>query len=438
MQVSFEQLDGLKRQITATMPAETVNELRSTEAKKLSKQVRLQGFRPGKAPVKMVQKMYKNDINGRILNDAFEQAFQQAAQENEFRLAGQPSITDVKLEDDQPLELTAEFEVYPEIEPVGIDGVELELIESSVKDENLDEMIQRLQKQHAEYHETEEAAQDNDRVLIDFTGTIDGEAFEGGSGEEMTVEVGGGQMIKDFDDGLRGLKAGEEKTISVSFPEDYPAEQLQGKTAEFAIKCHKVERPDMPEVNDEFAQKFGVDTLEQFQKDLLSNMNRELADRVDAKNKEVILDAWLEANTFDVPQALIDQEVDVLAKDMGIQEAPGGTDEQQHKTMLNTLFSERAAKRVGLGLLMGAYISKEEIQVDESLMEEKLENISMSYQDPEEVKQHYRQDPQARQNLQALILEEQVVQKLRDQASVTTQEKPFTELMSEQQQQGRM
>jgi trigger factor len=433
MQVSFEKLDGLKRQIKAVMPTDQVEALRSAEAQKLSKQVRLQGFRPGKAPVKLVRKMYIDDINGRILNTAFDDAFKQASAENEFRIAGQAMIDDVKMEDNQPLEMTASFDVYPDVEPKDIAGVEVEQVNSSVSDENLEEMIARLQKQHAEYSATDEPAQTDDRITIDFEGKIDGEVFEGGTGEDMTIEVGGGQMLPDFDNGLLGLSPGEEKVIDVTFPDEYQAENLQGKTAQFTLKCKGLERPTLPEINDEFAEKFGVDSADKFKTDLLDNMNRELSDRVRSENKQAVLDKWLESNEFDVPEALVQQEVEVLAKDMGIGEPPKGTDMQKHHETLSTIFADRAKKRVGLGLLMGAYITKSEMTVEDERLEKRLEELSASYQDPEEVKQHYTNDSQANASLRALVLEEQVVDTLLGQAKVKTVDKPFTEIMQQQQ-----
>lgn len=433
MQVSFEKLDGLKRQIKATIPADKAESMRQSEAQKLAKQVRLQGFRPGKAPVKMVQKMYLSDINGRILNAQFEAAFQEAAKDNEFRMAGQPIIDTLEMEAGEPITFTANFEVYPEIEPVDIDGKTVEQIVAAVADEDLDEMIERLQKQHATYSESDKKAKKGDRITVDFDGTIDGEAFEGGSAKDMTIEVGGGQMLADFDKGLKDMKAGEEKTISVAFPEDYPAETLQGKTAAFVIKAHKVEKAELPEVDEAFAKQFNVDSVEKFKEELMTNMNRELDERVNSKNKEAILDVWLEANEFDVPAALIQQESMVMAKDMGIGEPAEGADKEQHQQMIEQFFGERAKKRVALGLLMGAYISNREIKVDEAKLDARLETLSSSYEDPEEVKRHYKQDRQAAASLQALILEDQVVEALRDSAKISEVSKPFSELMSEQQ-----
>ena len=329
------------------------------------------------------------------------------------------------------LEFEATFEVYPEIELKGLESIEVEKPVVDVKDEDLANMLETLRKQHASWVESNEAAGENARVTIDFVGTIDGEEFEGGKAEDFPLELGQGRMIPGFEDNIAGKKAGEEVVADVTFPEEYHAENLKGKAAQFTITVKKVEVQELPELNEEFATQFGISEggVDALKEEVKKNMSRELAQAVKAKVKEQAIDGLLAQNEIDVPKALVDQEIDALRK-QAAQRFGGDADNMPE--LPAELFQEQAVKRVKTGLLLGEVIKSDDIKADDAKVEELIDTMASAYEDPSEVVEYYKSNDQLMQQMRNVALEEQAVDAIVSKAKVTDVETAFDDIMNPQ------
>ena len=314
MQVSVETTQGLERRLTITVPADTVDSAVKSRLQQLAKTQRINGFRPGKVPVNVIKKRFGQAVRQEVAGDVMQQNFYQAVIQEKIQPAGMPKFELTKDEDGQDLEFTASFEVYPEVEVKGVSDIEIEKPVVEITDEDLDNMMETLQKQHATWKEVKRKAKKDDKVIIDFVGSIDGEEFEGGKAEDFALELGKDRMIPGFEKPLVGAKAGEEVTIEVTFPEDYHAENLKGKDAVFQTTVKKVEGLNLPKVDEEFAKLFGVEEggVDALKAEVRKNMQRELNQTLKAQVKEDVIAKLVEANEIDIPQALIDQEVNAL------------------------------------------------------------------------------------------------------------------------------
>ena len=329
-------------------------------------------------------------------------------------------------EEGKELEFEAKFEIYPEVELEGLDDIKVERPAVEVKDEDLDEMFVTLQEQHKTWKENKRKTKKGDKLTIDFLGRVDGEEFEGGKAENFELELGAGRMIPGFEKEITGMKVSEEKTIQVTFPEDYHAENLKGKDAEFDIKVHKTEGPELPEVDDEFAKLFGVEEggVEALREEVSKNMGRELAQAVKAKVKDQVIEGLLEANDVDLPKALISQEVDVL-RQQAMQRFGGQVDPKNMPQLPAEMFEEQAKRRVKVGLLLGEVIKVNELKVDDAKVAELIETAASAYEDPQEVVDYYNNNQELKQQMQNVALEEQAVEFLLEKANVTDKEASY-------------
>ena len=430
MQVSVESTGALARRMTVQVPAERISKEVETRLKKVGKTARLDGFRKGKIPFSVIRKRFGDQIHREVLGDVIQSTYVEALREQELNPAGQPAIDPASTEPGKDLEYTATFEVYPEIKDPKVDGLEIERISAEVGDEDLDKMIETLRRQRADWVDVERKAADGDRVTIDFIGSIDGEEFEGGKADDYPVTIGAGQLLADLEKGLIGLIVEDKKDIEVAFPDDYHADELKGKTALFAVTAKKIEEQELPELNEEFVKNFGMEAgdLDAFRSQVRDNMTRELADRIRNDLHKKVMDALWAANTIDLPQALIDQEVQYLREDsvrrMGIED-------MSHLPPPEP-FQDDATRRVGLGLLLNAVISGEKLTVDAEKLEVKLSGIASSYEKPEEIIKQYRSKQNLMQQLEMAVLEEQVVELLMDKGAVTDKKIKFDDLMGHQ------
>lgn len=334
------------------------------------------------------------------------------------------------LEDGKDFVYSVEFEVYPEIELKGLETIEVEKPVVSVKDEDLENMLETLRKQQAQWKEVSEAATADSRITINFTGSIDGEEFEGGKAEDFALVMGEGRMIPGFEDGIVGHKAGEEFDIEVNFPEDYHAENLKGKAAKFAIVLKKVEQRELPEFTEEFIKRFGIvdGTLEGLRAEVHKNMERELKNAVRNRIKAQVLDGLVNANEIEVPAAVVDGEIDVLRRQAAQR---FGGNEKQAMELPRELFEEQAKRRVVIGLLLGEVISANELKADEDRVKALIEEMASAYEDPAEVIEYYSKNNELMNSVRNLALEEQAVEKVLEVAKVTEKETNFTELMNQ-------
>lgn len=427
MQVSVESTSTLERRMKVQVPAEQVDKEVQSRLREVSKTARLDGFRKGKVPISVVRKRFGGQVHREVMGDLIQSSYADALTQEKLRPASQPAIEPSSVEEGKDLEYTAVFEVYPEPEIKQLDGLEIEQVTATISDGDLDEMIETLRKQRATWEESDSAAVEGDRVTIGFVGTIDGEEFEGGKADDYPVTIGAGQLLPDLEQGLVGLKAGDEKSIDVAFPDNYQAAELAGKTAAFAVTVAKVEVQVLPEINQDFIKEFGEEDtdLDGFRASVKDNMQRELDERLGGMHRQAVLNAFWAANEIELPKALVEEEAQQLLEDsarrMGLPDAS-----QLPKT---EAFDDEAKRRVGLGLLIGKVIEGESVKVESDKVDAKLDDLTASYQQADDVKRQYRSNPQMMQQIEMLVLEEQVVEMLTAKGNVAVKEQTFSEVM---------
>ncbi|MGR5127621.1 trigger factor [Photobacterium swingsii] len=431
MQVTVETTEGLERHLTITVPAANIEDAVKVELQKIAKNRRFDGFRPGKAPIKMVARMFGASVRQEVMGEVMQRHFIEAIVKEKINPAGAPTFTPVEFAEGQDLVFKASFEIFPEITLQGLDKIAVEKPAVEVKAEDVETMIETLRKQQATWSEADVAAVADSRVTIDFNGSIDGEEFDGGKAEGFALAMGQGRMIPGFEDGIVGKNAGEEFTVEVSFPEDYHAENLKGKAASFAIKLHKVEAQELPELTEEFVAKFGVNdgSVDGLKAEVRKNMEREMKQAVKGRIKDQVLNGLIEQNDIAVPAALIDQEINVLRQQAAQR---FGGDAKNMPELPRELFEEQAKRRVVVGLLLGEVIKSEELKADDERVKALINEMASAYEDPTEVVAYYEQNEQMMNNMRNVALEEQAIDALIAKAQVTEKEVGFNELMNQQ------
>ena len=432
MQVSVETTQGLERRITITVPSENVETEVKKRLQQLSKTQRIDGFRAGKVPVSVINKRFGPAVRQEVAGEVMQRNYIEAIVSEKINPAGAPTFAPKSLEAGKGLEFSATFEVYPEVEVQGLDKITVEKPAVTVTDEDLANMLETLRKQHAAWADVDAAAGENDRVTVDFVGTIDGEVFEGGKAEDFPLELGQGRMIPGFEDNIVGKKAGEEVVADVTFPDDYHAENLKGKAAQFTITVKKVEAQELPELSEEFATKFGVTEggVDALKEEVKKNMTRELDQAVKASVKDQAIKGLLANNEIEVPKALVDQEVDALRQQAAQR---FGGDAQNMPELPAELFHEQAVTRVKTGLLLGEVIKANDIKVDDAKVEALIATVASAYEDPTEVVEYYKGNDQLMQQMRNVAMEEQAVEAILAKAVVTDVEKAFDDIMNPQQ-----
>jgi len=427
MQVSIETTTGLQRCMTIGIPAAEVEEKVTAELKQLAKGRRIDGFRPGKVPPAVIKRMFGKQARYEALNQQMQQSFFKAVQDQEVKLAGMPSFEPTVDEEGKDFEFKATFEVYPEVSLKDFSELTIEQKTASVSDEDLEKMVDTLRKQNTVWNEVDAAAESGDRVTIDFEGFIDGEAFEGGKAEGHSLELGSGSMIPGFEDAIVGFAKGDEKTIDVTFPEDYHKEELKAKPAQFKIVVHKVEKGELPEMNEGFFSSFGVEstTEEEFRAEIRTNMERELKRALRTLTKNTVIEKLTEANEVDVPAALVDQEIDRL-RQQAVQQFGGQMDASQ---LPAEIFKGQAESRVKVGLLLSAAIEAEDMKPSEEKVAELIEEIAQTYQEPEQVREYYANNAQQKSQIESLALEDQLIEKVLAAATVEVAETSYEEVI---------
>ena len=431
MQVSVETTQGLERQLTITVAADKIDAEVKNRLRDLAKRQRIDGFRPGKAPVALIQKRYGLAVLQEVAGEQMQRHFYEAIIANKLTPAGNPTFAPGQLEQGKDLEFKATFEVYPDVEVKNLDKIEVNKPVVEIADADLDKMLDTLRKQHAKWEAKKGKAATGDRVVIDFVGSIGGEEFEGGKATNFTLELGQGRMIPGFEDGIVGKKAGEQVTVEVTFPEEYHAENLKGKAASFAVTVNTVEQQVLPELNDEFAALFGLETatVDALKAEVRKNMERELNQNIKAKVKEQVIKGLLANNDVEVPQALIGGEVEVLRK-QALQRFGNNLDPKQLPELPASLFEEQAKDRVKVGLLLGEVIKTSELKVDDKKVQALIETVASAYEDPQEVIQYYNSNKELLQSMRNVALEEQAIEVILATAKVTEQKAAFDEIMN--------
>ena len=432
MDVTVENLEGLNRKITLALPWEGIRAAVDKKLSQTQRKAKVQGFRPGKAPLKMVDAMYGTDIRNEVLNDAVVKAFYEVVEAQKLRVAGLPRFNEVENQDDEnTFKIDAQFEVFPEVKVGDLSAQEVEKTTTEVSDAEVDKTIEILRGQRTRYNHVERAAQKEDRVIIDFAGKIDGEAFDGGSAENYPFVLGQGQMLPEFEAGVEGLKEGESKDVEVSFPEDYHGKEVAGKTATFTITLRNVSAATLPEVDEEFAKQLGImdGDVAKMRDEVKKNVSREVNRRVAEKNKAAVMDALLAVTEFDVPAALVQEETGRMMQDARQNFINQGFDAKQLPELPADMFTEQATRRVKLGLILAQLVEEQQLQPTNDDIRDIVAEFAESYEDPAEVIEWYMGDAERQQGPAALATEAKVVEFVLAKAKVTDKALSFDEVM---------
>jgi trigger factor len=438
LQITTNKTSNLETQLTVKVPVATIQGRVESRIQQVAKTAKIDGFRKGKVPVSHIRAQYGAGIQQEVINDVIRDTVFDAIREENIRAVGMPNIDDVKLENDF-LVYQATVEVFPEVEVQSLEGVDVERQTATVGDADVDTMIESLQKQRQTFAAKEDAAANGDQVKFDFEGSIDGELFDGGAAQDFSLVLGSGRMIPGFEDGIVGMKAGEEKTIDVTFPEDYQAENLKGKQAQFKINVKSVETPAVPELDEAFFEQFGVKEggLDKLKADVRKNMEREVKNAARAQVKEATFNALLEKNEIEIPGSMLEQEID-RQRDMMLNRFAqqfGADPKNFSKDMLpNELFEEQALRAARLGVLVSSIIEANKLEVDQARVDAFINEMAENYEDPKEVVDFYSNNKQERANIEAVVLEDQVVDYLLAQANVSDKDVSYQDLLASQQQ----
>ena len=430
MQVSLETTRGLERRMKVQVPAERVEREVEEQLKSLTKKAKVDGFRPGKVPLKVLRERFGDQVRSDVVRDLLQSTFSEALAQEKLNPAGGPRIDSINTAPGKDLEFTAVFEVYPEVKLTGMSGIKVERPVADVTADDVDAMLDNLRRQHASWEKVSRAAADGDRVQIDFEGFLDGTPFPGGKGEKVQVVLGEKRMLPDFEKGLVGIKADELREFDVNFPADYHAPEMAGKKAHFKVSAHVVEGQVLPEMDEAFCKSFGIQEggVAKLREEVTDNMRRELEDTVRRKLKDQALEGLLKANKLDLPKALVDEEVERLRHDALVR--IGVRDAKKASELPRELFEEQAVKRVSLGLLVGEIITQQRLTVDVKRVDERLERMASEYSKPAEAVRSFRSNNDIMRQVETVVLEEQAVDWLLGQAKVTDAPTTFKALMN--------
>jgi len=434
MAVHVETLEKLERRITLTLPADSIQGEVDSRLKRLARTVKADGFRPGKVPMSVVSQRYGYSVQYEVVNDHVGKAFSDATTEAKLRVAGAPRITQ---KDDAPagvLAFDATFEVYPEVAMGDFASLQIERISTEVTEAAIDRTIDILRTQRRTFglRPAAEGAVEGDRVTIDFEGKIDGEPFAGGKSEDFQFIVGEGQMLAQFDQAVRGMKAGENKTFPLQFPADYQGADVAGKEADFLVSLKRIEAAHLPEVDDAFARSLGIadGTVEALRADVKKNLEREVKFRILARNKAAVMDALSAAATLEIPSALVAAESDRLADQMRANLKERGFKDADKLPIPAENFTEQATRRVRLGLVVGELVRTQQLQARPEQLQKHIEELSQSYEKPLEVMRWYLGDRKRMAEVESVVIENNVVEFVLSRAKVSDKVLPFDELMT--------
>ncbi len=430
MNVKVEKKEGLTRVVIVEVPCEDIDKKVNEKIAKFGQNANVPGFRPGKVPAKVLMQKYGDSARQEVLGETIQTSLMDALTKENLNPAGMPKVDVKQFEPGKPLIFDAEFEEYPEIDVKPMGEVEIDQISAETSEQDLEKVMANMRKQHSKWNDVDRASKNDDQVVIDFEGFIDDKAFDGGSAKEVPLVLGSNSMIPGFEEGLVGAKAGDERDVKVKFPKEYHNADYADKDALFKIKVHKVQEAELPELDDKFAEGFGVKEggLAALKEDLIKNMNRELQNIVTTKNKQVVIDQLLEANKFDIPQALIENETKHLREQM-MKQFGENVDKKQLPELPDEMFSVEAKRRVTIGLLVGSVIKKNDIKADPDRVKELIEVAAGMYKNPKEVLDWYYEDRTRLAQFEMLAVENQVLDVLSEKAKITKKDLSYDEVM---------
>lgn len=430
MQIAVENLGQLQRRMTITIPASEIEQQIETRLKQKAPSIKIKGFRPGKVPMDVIRRNFGDAVRQEVIGDLIRSSFYEAISQEKLDVAGAPQINPKSMSVGEPLEYEAVFEIYPKIELKDLSGVVIEKLLANVSDDDLAKVLEKLRNQYADWVEVDRPAQNGDRVMIDFEGTINGEKFEGGAANNIAVVLGSKSMIAGFEEGLLGAKAGESRDINVTFPSDYQQKKLAGQPAKFAIKVNKVLEPKLPEINDDFAKKLDVKGgMDALRNEVMKSMERELERNKKEHVKKQVLMELLKRNPIEIPMALVDAEIEQMQQQLK-QRFAMQTGQSNLPDLPKEHFVEQAKERVTLGLLLAEYIKNQQIKVDNSRVRAVLEEIASAYDNPEQVVNYYLQNKAAMAQIESMVMEEQAVEKLLETANVEEKNVSYDEIVN--------
>lgn len=427
MQVSVEQSGNIERKMTISLPAERVDSEVTRQLQRLSKQVKVPGFRPGKVPMKIMKSRYLGQVMQDVIGDLIQSSYQEALGQESLRPAGPPAIETSSGGEGKDLEYTATFEVYPDLAELNLSGLKIERTLCEISDQDIDTTLDSLRRQRVEWKNIDSEAKEGNRVTLDFTGSVDGEPFTGGEGKAMPVVIGSGSLIPGFEDQLIGIKEGEERTLNVNFPDDYHATEMAGKEAVFEVKVAEVAEEVLPDVDEELAKSYGVEEggIEKFRDEIRDNLSREAGDRIEITVRDALFQAVLDNNEIDVPKALVAQELKMLVE-AAEKEQPEISKNEEAVAMYEKL----AQRRVALGLILAEITDREKMIPAADAVENRLNKLAESYEDPSSFIEWYKSDRKRLSEIEAQVLESMVVDKLLKDAEITDKTVSFQELVN--------
>jgi len=435
MTVTVETLEKLERKITLTLPADVIQTEVSNRLKRLARDVKMDGFRPGKVPMNVVAQRYGYSVHYEVMNDKVGEAFAVAANEAKLRVAGQPKITEKEGAPEGQLAFDAVFEVYPEVKINDLATAEVEKVSAEVDEAAIDRTVEILRKQRRTFAQRaqDQAAQDGDRVTINFEGKIDGEPFEGGKAEGFQFIVGDGQMLKEFEDAVRGMKSGESKTFPLAFPADYHGKDVAGKTADFLVTVNKIEAANLPEINADFAKSLGIaeGTVEGLRADIRKNLEREVKFRLQARNKAAVMDALIAAAELDLPKSVVQAELDRMVEGARADLKQRGVKDADKAPIPEELFRPQAERRVRLGLIVAELVRANELYAKPEQIKAHIDELAASYEKPADVVRWYQGDNRRMAEVEAIVVENNVAEFVLSKAKITDKALAFDELMAQ-------
>jgi trigger factor len=436
MAVNVETLEKLERKITLTLPANVIQSEVDARLRKIARTAKMDGFRPGKVPMNVVAQRYGYSVHYEVMNDKVGEAFAQAANEAKLRVAGQPRITENEKAPEGELAFDAVFEVYPEVTIGDLTTAQVDKLKSEVTEAAIDKTLDILRKQRRTFAQRphDAPAQEGDRVTVDFEGKIDGEPFQGGKAEDFQFQVGEGQMLKEFEDAVRGMKTGESKTFPLGFPADYHGQDVAGKQADFMVTVKKIEASHLPEVNEAFAKSLGVPdaTVEGLRGDIRKNLEREVKFRLQARNKQAVMDALVGKAELDLPKSIVQAEVDRMIEGARADLKQRGIKDADKTPIPDDIFRPQAERRVRLGLVVAELVRTHNLQAKPEQIKTHVEELAGSYEKPAEVVRWYYSDNRRLAEVEAIVIENNVTEFVLAQAQVSDKDVSFDDLMAQQ------
>jgi trigger factor len=435
MAVNVETLDKLERKITLTLPVNVIKTEVDSRLKRLARTVKMDGFRPGKVPMNVVAQRYGYSVHYEVMNDKVGEAFSQAANEAKLRVAGQPKITEKEEAPEGQLAFDAVFEVFPEVKIGDLSTAEVEKLSAEVSDAAIDKTLDILRKQRRTFAQRphDAPAEEGDRVTVDFEGKIDGEPFQGGKADDFQFVVGEGQMLKEFEDAVRGMKAGESKTFPLAFPADYHGKDVAGKQADFMVTIKKIESSQLPEINEALAKSLGIAdaTVEGLRADIRKNLEREVKFRLLARNKQAVMDALVAKAELDLPKSSVQAEVDRMIEGARADLKQRGIKDADKAPIPDDMFRPQAERRVRLGLVVAELVRTHELHAKPEQIKAHVEELAASYEKPADVVRWYYSDNRRLAEVEAIVIENNVTQYVLSQAKVVEKPVSFEELMGQ-------